>query len=178
MPLIGWAFVVGLFLEGSASPLAYLPLLNPLELALLALAALAYGMASEFEVTRGMRKLWPIVAFALVTMATLRAVHHLHHEPWSPQILDAGFSQASLTVVWSLLGVGAWILGSRRANRQVWLGGAVLMAIVLLKLITVDRGYMGNMPGIVSFIAVGLLLVGVGWIAPQPPRLGETGGKA
>jgi hypothetical protein len=79
-------------------------------------------MASEFEVTRGMRKLWPIVAFALVTMATLRAVHHLHHEPWSPQILDAGFSQASLTVVWSLLGVGAWILGSRRANRQVWLG--------------------------------------------------------
>jgi uncharacterized membrane protein len=37
---------------------------------------------------------------------------------------------------------------------------------------------MGNMPGIISFIAVGLLLVGVGWIAPQPPRLAETGGKA
>src|SRR4249919_613367 len=178
LPLIGWAFVVGLFLDGNSSPLAYLPLLNPLELALLALAALAYGMAGEFAVTRGVRKLWPVVAFALVTMATLRAVHHLHAEPWTPQILDSGFSQASLTVVWSLLGVGAWILGSRRANRQVWLGGAVLMAIVLLKLITVDRGCMGNMPGIVSFLAVGLLLVGVGWIAPQPPRLGESGGKA
>jgi len=178
VPVIGWALVAGLFLAGSPAPLAFLPLLNPLELALLALAALLYGLAGEFTASRGLRKLWPVLAFALVTMATLRAVHQLHHEPWTPQILDAGFSQASLTVVWSLLGVGAWVLGSRRANRQVWWGGAVLMGIVLLKLITVDRSYMGNMPGIISFIAVGLLLVGVGWIAPQPPRLVETGGKA
>ena len=66
----------------------------------------------------------------------------------------------------------------RRRDRQVWWGGAILMGIVLLKLITIDRGYMGNMPGIISFMAVGLLLVGVGWIAPQPPRLAESGGKA
>ena len=87
-------------------------------------------------------------------------------------------SQASLTVVWSLLGVGAWVLGSRRRNRQVWMGGALLMAIVLLKLLLVDRGYMGNMPGIVSFMAVGLLLVGVGYIAPSPPKLQQTGDSA
>ena len=103
-------------------------------------------------------------------MATLRAVHHLHGEPWSAGILDSGFSQASLTVVWSLVGVSAWILGSRRGDRAVWMGGAVLMAIVLLKLLAVDRNYMGNLPGIVSFMAVGLLLVGVGWMAPSPPR--------
>ena len=48
------------------------------------------------------------------------------------------------------------------------------MLIVLGKLMFVDRTYMGNMPGIISFIAVGLLLVGVGWIAPQPPRMAET----
>jgi len=178
LPILGWAFVFGLFLEGSPVPLAYLPILNPLELALLGIGALIYALAGDFQLTRSMRKAWPLVGFAFATMATLRAVHHLHLEPWSPQILDSGFSQASLTVVWSLLGVGSWVLGSRRHNRQVWWGGAVLMGIVLLKLITVDRGYMGNMPGIISFMAVGLLLVGVGWIAPQPPRLAETGGKA
>ena len=178
LPILGWAFAVGLFLSGDPSPLAYLPLLNPLELALVSIAALLYGLAGEFQVTRALRKAWPLVALALVTMATLRGVHHLHHEEWSPRILDSGFTQSCLTVVWSLIGVGAWILGSRRHDRQVWWGGAVLMGIVLVKLITVDRGYMGNMPGIISFIAVGLLLVGVGWIAPQPPRLAQDGGKA
>jgi hypothetical protein len=178
LPILGWAFVVGLFLEGNPAPLAYLPLLNPLELALLGIAALVYALAGDFRPTRTLRQGWPLVAFALITMATLRAVHHWHHEPWSMQILDSGFSQSSLTVVWSLLGVGAWVLGSRRHDRHTWWGGAVLMGIVLLKLITVDRGYMGNMPGIISFMAVGLLLVGVGWIAPQPPRLLEPEVKA
>jgi uncharacterized membrane protein len=178
LPLLGFAFVAGLFADGDSTPLFYIPLLNPLELALLAIAALTYALAGEFAITRELRKAWPIVGFALLTMATLRAVHHLHHEPWAPQILDSGFSQASLTVVWSLLGVGAWVFGSRKLDRQVWWGGAILMGIVLLKLITVDRGYMGNMPGIISFMAVGLLLVGVGWIAPQPPRSADIGGKA
>jgi uncharacterized membrane protein len=73
-------------------------------------------------------------------------------------------------VTWSLLGVSAWIVGSRRGERRVWWGGAILMVIVLGKLVLVDRQYMGNVAGIVSFIAVGLLLVGVGYIAPSPAR--------
>jgi len=178
LPILGWAFMVGLFLEGSPAPLAYLPVLNPLEIALVAIAALLFALAGEFKVTRALRQGWPLVGFALITMATLRAVHHLHGEPWTAQILASGFSEASLTVVWSLIGVSSWILGSRRRNRHIWLGGAVLMGIVLLKLAFVDRTYMGNMPGIVSCIAVGLLLVGVGYIAPQPPRMAETGGNA
>jgi uncharacterized membrane protein len=178
VPVLAWCFAVGLFLEGSAAPLSYLPVLNPLELALLGLGALGYGLSGEFAASRGLRRLWPVFAFALITMATLRAVHHLHGEPWSTGILDSSFTHASLTVVWSLLGVGSWILGSRRGDRQVWMGGAVLMAIVLLKLLLIDRGYMGNIPGIISFIAVGLLLVGVGWIAPSPPKLADRGGQA
>jgi uncharacterized membrane protein len=170
VPVLAYAFAVGLFLEGSPSPLAYVPLLNPLELALLGIAALGYGLAGDFAPTMGLRRAWPVFAFAFVTMATLRAVHHLHGEPWSMQVLDSGFTQTALTMVWSLLGVGAWVVGSRRVNRAVWIGGLVLMLIVLAKLALVDRTYMGNLPGIVSFIAVGLLLVGVGWIAPSPPR--------
>ena len=176
LPILAYAFVVGLFLEGSATPLAYLPLLNPLELALVAVGFLGYGLVGEVHALASSRRIWPLLAFAFVTTATLRAVHHLHGDPWSEAMLRSGFSQASLTVVWSLIGVGAWVLGSRRRNRQVWMGGAVLMGIVLLKLLAVDRGYMGNMPGIISFMAVGLLLVGVGYIAPSPPRLQESGG--
>ena len=44
------------------------------------------------------------------------------------------------------------------------------MLIVLAKLMLIDRSYMGNIPGIVPFLAVGLLLLVVGYIAPQPPK--------
>ena len=168
--LLAGAFFVGLLLAGDAHPLAFLPVLNPLDLSLVGIGVLLYALAAPGTQLAPLREAWPLPALALVTMATLRAVHHLHGEPWSLSLLDSGFSQASLTLVWSLIGVSAWILGSRRRDRGVWMGGAVLMGIVLLKLLVVDRGYMGNLPGIVSFMAVGLLLVGVGYVAPSPPR--------
>ena len=175
MPLLAAALACGLFLAGDSAPLAYLPVLNPLELALIGLSFLLFGLAGSFPLLKSSRRGWPLLAFAFVTMATLRAVHHGHGEPWTPGILDSGFSQASLTVAWSLCGVGALILGSRRLDRHVWIGGVALMAIVLVKLVVVDWSYLGNMTGIVSFLAVGLLLVGVGYVAPSPPKLAETG---
>ncbi|MEO7478857.1 MAG: DUF2339 domain-containing protein, partial [Lysobacteraceae bacterium] len=166
--LLALAFVTGLFVEGDTSPLAYVPLLNPLELMLVVIPVLLHALCPDS--LRDLRRAWPYVGFAFITSVTLRAVHHWHGEPWSAQIFDSGMSQMALTLVWSLLGVGAWIVGSRRGNRRLWMGGAVLMGIVLLKLIALDRHYMGDMPGIASFLAVGLLLVGVGYIAPSPPR--------
>jgi uncharacterized membrane protein len=165
------AWVAGLFAEGDASPLPYLPLVNPLELALLGLAGLMGGFVRDrMPDAAPMLRGWPLLAFAFLTIATLRAVHHLHGEPWGPAVLDSGFSQAALTIVWSMVGVGAWIYGSRRLSREVWMGGAALMGLVLAKLLLVDRLYWGDLSGIVSFLAVGALLVGVGWIAPSPPR--------
>ena len=169
--LLGCAWVVGLFLEGSSLPVMYVPIINPLELSLLAAAALfAAYIKHEKPDMQGILKLWPYVGLVFVTMATLRGVHHLHGEPWNALILNSGFTQASLTVVWSLLGVSALIAGSRRKDRKQWMGGGLLMLVVLGKLVLVDRTYMGNIPGIVSFLAVGLLLVVVGYFAPQPPK--------
>jgi uncharacterized membrane protein len=103
-------------------------------------------------------------------MVTLRTVHHWHGEPWSPDILNSGMTQACLTIVWSLIGVSGLILGSKRKEVKQWLAGGALMLIVLAKLAIVDRSYMGNIPGIVSCLAVGVLLVAVGYFAPRPPK--------
>jgi uncharacterized membrane protein len=168
------AWVFGLFAEGDPLPLPYVPLLNPLELSLSGIAALLAVIAQRRSRLRPLLAAWPFVAFAFVTMATLRAVHHLHGEPWGPSVLDSGFSQSALTLVWSVIGVGAWIIGSRKVNRPLWMGGAVLMGVVLLKLITIDRQYMGDLAGIISFVVVGLLMVGVGYIAPTPPKQGAA----
>ena len=174
VPLLALVCAGSLFIAGDPAPLPFVPVLNPLELATLAIAVLLYAMAgSAGGMFASWQRLWPLAGFAIVSMMTLRAVHFWHGDAWDPRILHSGVSQAALAVVWSLLGVGSMLLGSRRLNRALWMAGMALMLIVCAKLVLVDRQYMGNIPGIVSFLAVGLLLVGVGYFAPSPPKDSE-----
>ena len=168
------AFASLLFHDGASAPLPFIPLLNPVELAQLgALVCFArwLGDRNVFADLAGRR--WPLLAaagFAFVTAATLRAVHHLGGVAWDEALWDSNLAQTSLTVVWSVLGVIGWVLGSRRGHRLLWLAGAVLMGVVLAKLLLVDRSHLGNLFGIASFIAYGLLCTVIGYFAPAPPR--------
>ena len=112
-------------------------------------------------------------ALFLLSMSVLRACHQLGGLPWSPDLLGETAAQASLTIAWGLAGVTAWVMGSRRGDRALWWFGAALLGVVLLKLLFVDRHFVGNVAGIVSFVVVGLLLIVVGRIAPTPPRRSE-----
>ena len=105
----------------------------------------------------------------LLTVIVLRCTRHWGGVEWGPGMLDTGLVQTALTVTWSVLGVLGWIVGSRRGVRAVWLGGALLMGVVLAKLVLVDRDHLGNLLGIGSFLAYGLLCTAVGYFAPVPP---------
>jgi uncharacterized membrane protein len=171
------AAIVGLFVEGDPSPLPYLPLLNPLELAqgfvLLSLLAWYRQAQTEGSAMLPAQQRAPLLAaagWALLTAITLRTVHFFTHTPWDESLLREIVAQASLSVVWSLAGLTAMLLGARRGSRAVWIGGAILMGVVLAKLALVDRRHLGDLAGIVSFLAVGVLLLVVGYFAPVPPR--------
>ena len=155
---------------GGAQPIPFVPLLNPLELTQLLVLLFFLGLLRSGRATGALRIVLPAAGFVLLTTMTLRCVHHATGAPWSPAILDSFVAQTALTVAWSVAGVAAWIAGSKRRSRPLWTAGAALMALVLAKLALVDRGYIGDLPGIVSFLAVGVLLVLVGWFAPSPPR--------
>ncbi|GAB2657053.1 DUF2339 domain-containing protein [Arenimonas aestuarii] len=169
---MGWLF--GHFLPGDARPLVWLPVLNPLELfLLLGLAVAAQFLRSLSNPHRLGWLAWAGAALFTLSMGVLRACHQLADLPWSPVLLGETLAQASLTVAWCLAGVTVWILGSRRGDRALWWLGAGLLGVVLLKLLVVDRQFVGNIAGIVSFVVVGLLLIVVGRIAPTPPRRSE-----
>ncbi|MFA5683448.1 MAG: DUF2339 domain-containing protein [Lysobacteraceae bacterium] len=155
---------------GDSAPLPYLPLLNPLELFQAVLLLLAVQALRKQASAQPLAVLVTGAALLMVSFAALRAVHQLGGAPWNVAILDSGMAQASLTVVWIVAGVLAWVLGSRRQHWPTWIVGATLIGIVLAKLLLVDRRYFGDIAGIVSFMAVGGLLVLVGRIAPTPPR--------
>ena len=58
----------------------------------------------------------------------------------------------------------------RQGNRLIWLCGATLLGVVVAKLFMVDLAGHGTVARIVSFVAVGLLLLVIGWFAPVPPK--------
>ena len=168
---LGLAWLLGNVLPGNSAPLPWLPVLNPLELSLLlGLVVAAAALRSHADPHRLGSLAWAGAALVMLTMSVLRACHHLGDLPWSPAMLSETLAQTSLTVAWCLAGVTTWILGSRRRDRPLWWLGAALLGIVLLKLLLVDRQFVGNIAGIVSFVVVGLLLIIVGRIAPTPPR--------
>ena len=174
--VLGLWWLVSLFAAGAATPLPWLPVLNPMELMQLAVLVLALRWQVPVGGTLGSKRivLLSALAFAWITSVVLHAVHHWGAVAWDGALLSASLAQTSLTVVWSVLGVIGWVLGSRRGQRMLWLAGAVLMGVVLAKLVLVDRQHLGNLLGIGSFIAYGLLCTVIGYFAPAPPRRNDA----
>ena len=46
----------------------------------------------------------------------------------------------------------------------------MMVGVVLAKLVLIDRQHLGNLFGILSFLAYGVLCTVVGYIAPAPPK--------
>lgn len=167
-----WAIASCLGSPGASAPLPYLPLLNPLDLAVvLALVALADWVWNG----RWRFALAPwglgLGLFVWLNSAWLRTAHHWLELPFAlAPLLQSQTVQAGLAILWALTGLSGMARGSRRGRRALWLAGAGLMGLAVLKLFLVDLAGSGTLARIVSFLSVGVLLLTVGYIAPLPPR--------
>ncbi len=162
--------------SGDPAPLPYLPILNPLALA---------SLFSLFVVWRWqlLGESWQrdsrfgslivaLISLFLLTMAVARAVHHWTGVPFDLEVLAESVAlQTSLSIVWGVTGLLGMMLGARSGRRAIWIGGAVLMAVVVVKLFLVELDNTGTVGRVVSFLGVGVLLLIVGYFAPAPPRL-------
>ena len=178
--LIGW-IAMSAAQAGNPAPLPYRPLVNPLDLtAFIALAAIAFwlmgraraddsGLSPESRsvVAAGVAG----AALVALTAALARAVHLYGAIPYTAEALfDATSFQAGTSILWSLMALGAVAAANRRGWRAVWLAGAGLMALVVVKLFLVDLAGTGTVSRIISFLAVGGLMLVIGYVSPLPPR--------
>jgi uncharacterized membrane protein len=83
--------------------------------------------------------------------------------------------QASLSIFWSVLALCTMVAATRARVRPLWLTGAGLMAVVVVKLFFIDLSNVGGIERIVSFIGVGLLMLVIGYFSPVPPAAVEEG---
>lgn len=184
-----WVLYINIASNGDPAPLPYLPLLNPLDLAvaLIAVVFVAWRRAlATIEVPVPVGALlraapaWlGATAFIWANGVLLRSMHHWADVPYRlDAMLRSTLVQASLSVFWTLLAMGAMVLANRRRTRVLWVCGAVLLGVVVVKLFLIDLERTSGVERIVSFIAVGILLLVIGYIAPVPTRAearpGET----
>jgi len=164
---------------GDSSPLPYVPLLNPLEIVsvfvcivLLRWLAVLQGSVPRLGLEVRHRAIVAgLFGWFVLTMAVARAVHHWAGVPFDLHRLAAStVMQSSLSIVWGSTALAAMVIGAHKRHRVVWLAGAALMGVVVVKLFLVELGDSGTLTRIVSFLGVGLLLLVVGYLAPVPPR--------
>jgi len=179
--LAAWTVYANVFKDGDPFPLPFVPLLNPMDIAvgvvfvLLArcLAALpGHGLQEWWVRARGLVfALYGAAAFVWVNGTLLRTLHHWAGLPFELEpMFSSRLVQASLSILWTLLALGMMVAATRRAVRAVWLVGAGLMAVVVAKLFLVDLSGAGTVERIVSFIVVGLLMLVIGYFSPVPPK--------
>ncbi len=165
---------------GDPAPVPYIPILNPFDiLSIIGVALIAYGLKLEkksqqwglAENSNAPRIFLGAVTLLLSTIAVVRIFHHTTGVAWYPKALMSSVGvQSTLSIYWAILGLGGMVLGTKRVHRGVWMAGAGLMAIVVLKLFTIDLGNTGTVARIVSFLGVGVMLLVVGYFSPVPPR--------
>lgn len=79
--------------------------------------------------------------------------------------------QALLSVFWTLAGLGAVIYGLARDVQRFRIAGLALLALAIAKVYSYDLAALEQLPRVLSFIALGLLLL-VGAFAYRRIRLG------
>lgn len=179
--LAAWTVYANLTKDGDPSPLPFVPVLNPLDIAMaVAFLLLARWLRTTVALTG--QAWWPrsrTAVFALfgacgfiwVNATLLRTLHHWADLPFAiPSMLGERLVQASFSILWTLLALGTMVIATRRALRPLWLAGAGLMGVVVVKLFVVDLSGIGTVERIVSFIGVGLLMLVIGYLSPVPPK--------
>jgi len=182
-----WLLYANLTQAGNPAPLPYLPVLNPLDgITLLVVVSLVcwYRAVRESHVElaqrlelRGAAIVLGTTLFIWLNAILLRSIHHWCDVPFTLSgLLDSLTVQATLSICWCLLALAIMTVATRRELRFVWMAGAGLLGVVVVKLFLVDLAGHGSLARIISFVVVGLLILLIGWVSPAPPRI--TQGEA
>lgn len=170
------------FAQGISDPLPYVPLLNPIDLAVgLAFVALALwrqllGQANELpplgQALAGNLGLGAgaLLGFVAINGVWVRTAHHFMGVPWDYATLSSPTVLTGFSILWTLIAMALMLFARARAMRIPWLAGAVLLGVVVIKLLFVDMGQVEGFARIVAFIGVGVLMLLIGYFVPLPPR--------
>ncbi|MFH1674911.1 MAG: DUF2339 domain-containing protein [Pseudomonadota bacterium] len=177
-----WLWVLtASFQDGDPWPLPYVPVLNPLEL-----VQVFVSLVMVRWVWQTFKEQIPVIfdlpvhvlsyalaaaVFIWLNAVVARTVHFWGDVPFTWHALsNSVLFQAAVSILWSFTAFGIMAGATRRTSRQVWFVGGTLLGLVVVKLFIVDLDGTGTVARIVSFVAVGILMLVIGYFSPAPPR--------
>ncbi len=173
--LIGW-FLFASSYSGITDQF-YLPILNPLDLAQLAVLIIcAYAVKRGFMGLASTPKEFRygslgLLGFIWLNTILLRALHQYADVTYEADILwDSVVVQMSLSILWAICALVVMNISRRIQVRELWIIGAGLLGLVLLKLFTKDLTGTGTLARIISFMVVGGLMLLIGYLSPIPAK--------
>lgn len=174
--LLGYWFLIVSQLAGATGQF-YLPIINPLDLVQAVLIILViYGVKRDFfqlqSAPPAIRMGLPgALAFAWLNLVMLRALHQYLAIDYTPDSLwNSSLVQMALSILWGLCALAVMNTARRWQQRELWLVGVSLLVIILVKLVFKDMSGRGTLAGIISFVAVGALMLIIGYVSPMPAK--------
>lgn len=179
--LLGGTIVVNIMSQGDPSPLPYLPFLNPLDVTQVMVFLVAASwthlvfwkeqLFSYAERTAATFAFGGALLFFWLNAVLIRTLHYWGGVDFTFRAMSSSdLVQTSLSIFWALTALVVMVGGTRRRSRPLWMTGAGLLAVVIVKLFTIDLSKVSTVERIVSFLVVGGLCLLIGYLAPLPQK--------
>lgn len=156
-----------------------LPLINPFDAISLAMLLCFLWMLTlqlKNRVDRGMIAVMAVLSVLwLSSYILLRALHVYLATPYNQlQLWQNATVQFSLTLLWVSLAFFTMTIATKKSIRALWLLGASLLVLVTLKLVLLDLSHIGTLLRVGSFLAAGLIMLIIAYIAPMPEQHNDS----
>jgi uncharacterized membrane protein len=179
-----WSLYTDAAVSSPSAPLPYVPLLNPVDLVqgLVLLVLIRVWQWLRADKTPALSALDPravpvgiaLVGFIWLNAVLMRTLHLWVGIPYELEaMLHSTLAQSALTLLWAFTALATMLVATHIRARLLWLTGAALLVVVVVKLFLVDLSSIGTIERIVSFIGVGLLMLVIGYFSPLPPVAAE-----
>lgn len=177
--------LVSTTMPGAFSAVGYIPILNPLDIGQLVVLSAVVTWAVRFSrqpnrlqehIPASVLVAFPAAAaFTWLNAMAARTVHHWGVVPFTLDALHHSvLFHTVISVLWGVTALSAMIWANRSRLRWLWFSGAGLLGLEVIKLFLVDLSGTGSVARIVSFLAVGALMLVIGFFSPLPPAQKKT----
>ena len=175
------ALVANFSHHGGGTALPYLPFASFFDVAQIAVifAAWAWTATSRPLMDRETARLTglvpPALAFVWLSAMAMRLAHHWGGVAFEADaLIQSGFAQSILSLLWTALALAVMIRASNKRLRSEWFVGFGLLGVVGAKFVLIDVINKGTVTWTLSLIGVGLLILTASYFSPAPPKAPAT----